>query len=151
MGTMTYLARGLPLFQIFKPFQGYNCPEKTKHRKCQLTNLASELLTLLQANPWEREYWCEFKGDVAGLIQSLVGYSEYLSQKNKQMKLYHVSSTPVRELSSNLRLKYIPASTITQTSISVTKIEESMHAKSMSITDLLPSRGGSRISEKGGC
>ena len=118
--------RAIVIPSVFNPFQGYNCPEKTKHRKRQLTNmasdqlhhLASELLTLLQANYWEREYWREFKGDVAGLMQSLVGYTEYLSQKNKKVKHCHVLTTPVRELSSNLRLKFIPASTITRASIS---------------------------------
>jgi hypothetical protein len=143
--------RAIVIPSVFNPFQGYNCPEKTKHRKRQLTNmasdqlhhLASELLTLLQANYWEREYWREFKGDVAGLMQSLVGYTEYLSQKNKKVKHCHVLTTPVRELSSNLRLKFIPASTITQASISATTIEEAMRSKSnfeyQFITDLLPS------------
>lgn len=78
MGTMKYLARGLQLFQVF-----LSPSRTTKHRKRQLGNLASDqlhhlaskLLTLLQANPWEREYWCEFKSDVASLVQSLVGYT----------------------------------------------------------------------------
>ena len=52
-----------------------------KHRKreqrnlsCdQLRHLAGELSTLLQDNPWERELWCDFKHDVVGLAQPLVG------------------------------------------------------------------------------
>ena len=100
---------------VFKTFKDYNCPEKAKHskraqqnRSCdQLRHLTSELLILLQANPWERESWCGFKSDIASLAQCLVGYADYLSQKNKTMKLHHVSATPVRELSSNLRLKFI--------------------------------------------
>ena len=141
-------SRSTALPSVFKTFKDYNnCPEKTKHRKrerqnlsCdQLRHLASELLTLLQANPWERESWCGFKSDIASLDQSLVGYADYLSQKNKAMKLCHVSATPVRELSSNLRLKFIPASTLTLTPT----IQESIYTKSnfeyVSITELLPS------------
>ena len=129
-------SRSTALPSVFKTFKDYNnCPEKTKHRKrerqnlsCdQLRHLASELLTLLQANPWERESWCGFKSDIASLAQSLVGYADYLSQKNKAMKLCHVSATPVRELSSNLRLNFIPASTLTLTPTSLNTIQESIY------------------------
>ena len=114
MGTMKYLARGLQLFQVFLSPSRTTTAQKEQStcmerqlgnlHSDQLHHLASELLTLLQANPWESEYWCEFKSDVASLVQSLVGYAEYLSQKNKHMKLHHISATPVRELSSNLKV-----------------------------------------------
>ena len=129
------------VYSAFKSFKDYNCPKKMKHRKreqrnlsCdQLCHLAGELSTLLQDNPWERELWCDFKHDVAGLAQSLVG------SEGQDYVLHYVSTTPVQELSSNLRVKFLPASTAPT---SLLAIEESMYPKPnfeyMSITDLLP-------------
>jgi len=137
---------------IFQAFKDYNCPEKTKHRKREqrnmssdhLRNCVSELLTLLQANPWERENWREFKLDVSNLASSISGYVEYLSQKNKVTKYNHSLPVPVRELSSNLRLKLIPVSkTNSVTPSSLHTIEKTLDTKScfefVSANSLLPS------------
>ena len=175
--------RSTSLPTAFESFSGYNCPQKTKHRKRELRNLsgdflhdqaselgfycihsytlhdwwalfyscsltcthiqARELLTLLQANLWEREGWRDFKQDVASLAQSLTGYVEYLTKKNKSMKLHHASPAPVRELSTHLRLNYISPSTSTLTPTSLNAIEESLYSQSnfeyIAITDMLPS------------
>ena len=74
----------------------------------KLSEMASTLATVLQANLWEREGWCQLKLDIASLAHSLVQYVEYLSEKNDSVKRYHASPTPARELSDNLRLKAIP-------------------------------------------
>ena len=106
--------RSTSIPNVFQAFKDYNCPEKTKHRKREqrnmssdyLRNCVSELLTLLQASPWERENWCGFKLHVSSLTSSISGYVEYLSQKNKVTKYNHTLPVPVRELSSNIRLSY---------------------------------------------
>ena len=46
------------------------------------------------------------------LSESLSSYARYLNQKAKRMNLYHRSPTPIRELSSNLKLKFILPSVV---------------------------------------
>ena len=108
-----------------------------------LNTMATELAVLLQSNAWEREYWSSFKEDVAGLARALAGYTEYLTQKNKIMKIHHASATPVRELSNHLRVKFLPKSTPLLTPTSLVSVEEALYPKSnfeyTSITDILPS------------
>ena len=127
-----------------------NCSEKAKHRKRQhgnlsrdqLNTMATELAVLL-SNAWEREYWSSFKEDVAGLARALAGYTEYLTQKNKIMKIHHASATPVRELSNHLRVEFLAKSTSLLTPTSLVSIEEALYPKSKfeytSITNILPS------------
>ncbi len=103
---------GIP--QIFHTFTGYNVPEKSKHRKRvtdnvspdRLIQLSKELVAILQHNQWTREKWRVLKPDVLGLAQSVAGYAECLASKNKAMKLNHMSSVPVREISENIRIHY---------------------------------------------
>lgn len=123
----------------FASFKGYNCPEKTKHRKRQhgnlsrdqLNTMATELAVLLQSNAWEREHWCNFKEDVAGLVRALAGYAEYLTQKNKIVKVHHASATPVRELLNHLRVKFLPSrSTSVLIPTSLASVEEALYSKS---------------------
>jgi len=108
-----------------------------------LHHCVSELLILLQANPWERENWREFKQDVSNLASSISGYVEYLSQTNTVTKYNHTLPMPVRELSSNLQLKLIPISkTNSATPTSLCNIEKTLDNKScfefISANSLLP-------------
>ena len=76
-----------------------------------LQEFVLDLATALHKNYWDREAgWCELKKDVLLLSQSLAHYVDYLCTKNKLMKLHHQSALPVREISSNLHLKFIHAS-----------------------------------------
>ena len=106
-----------------------------------MCDLARSLATILQANLWEREGWCQLKPNIASLAQVLVQYIEYLSQKNEKAKRYHASPTPARELSENLRLKVV--SKAAKPHLSLTSIEEALANKSnyeyVHITDILPS------------
>lgn len=67
-----------------------------------------DLSTILDEGYFKREGWCDFKDDLIQLLQSLAGYVQYLSAKNKVMKVHHKLLAPVRELSTNL---HIPGST----------------------------------------
>ena len=66
-----------------------------------------------------------------------------LSTSLKVMKVNHASTTPVRELSNHLRVKFLPKSTAVLTPTALASIEEALYSKSnfeyMSITNFLPS------------
>ena len=101
--------------------------------------MATELAVLLQSNAWEREHWYKFKDDVGGLAQALSGNAEYLTQKNKVMKVHHASTTLVRELSNHLWVNFLPKLTSVLNPMSLAPIEEALYSKSnfeyTSITD----------------
>lgn len=69
-----------------------------------------DLSNIFDEGYFEREGWCDFKNDLLRLLESLAGYVEYLSKINKVIKIRHKSLAPVRELSTNLHLKFLPAS-----------------------------------------
>lgn len=103
---------------IFCSFVNYNVPELSKHHKHvtrnisadQLDDFALKLSVLLQSSYWDRPHWCELKPHFTVLLQAISSYQEYLVQKNKKAKLYHVSPKPFRELSKNLHMKVIKTS-----------------------------------------
>ena len=117
-------AMAIPAF--FSSFTGYNCPEWSKHRKRLTQNMSSdalqefalELSTILHLGFWERPDWVELKSHFYSLLISLFSYAEYLVQKNKRVKRDHLASTPVRELSEHLHMKYIAPSSFESTSTS---------------------------------
>ena len=103
---------------IFCSFVNYNVPELSKHHKHvtrnisadQLGDFALDLSVLLQSSYWDRPHWCELKPHFTVLLQAILSYQEYLVQKNRKAKLYHVSPTPIRELSKFLHMKLIKTS-----------------------------------------
>ena len=106
----------------------------------KLSDLASILTTSLQANFWDREGWNVLKSDVSALACALAGYAQYLNSKCKSTKLVHASPRPVREISDNLRVKFLSSSS--SLDVRVRHIEESLCGKEpyefVNITEFLP-------------
>ena len=75
---------------------------------------------------WDREGWCDFNQLVLALLQSLVGYIQYLSSKNKAVRLHHKSSTPVHEISNNLQVRFLSSSFVADSNSPFKEIEESL-------------------------
>ena len=133
--------------KVFRQFTHYNTPELSKHRKRRTGNLSGELMqqhvldlaTILHATYWSREGWCEFKGAVSDLSLSLAGYVDHLSEKNKRMKFRHKSSTPVRQLSEYLRVKFLSpcSSSLTYESIQ-TALENKSLFEYVNLSNVLP-------------
>ena len=73
-----------------------------------LRDFALELSTVLHFSFWDMPHWLELKPVFLSLLQSISSYVEYLITKNKKVKRDQRSPTPVRELSTNMYLKYIP-------------------------------------------
>ena len=51
--------------------------------------------------------FASFKKQIKLLIESLLGYQNYLDSQNKKMRLSHGSCVPVRKLSESLRIEII--------------------------------------------
>ena len=102
---------------FFCTFSNYNVPHLSKHRRRRTVNISSlqlesfvqDLCIILDSVYWERPHWKELKPSVSQLCDSIACYIEYLAQKNKRAKINHRSPTPVRQISSNLKVKYIPS------------------------------------------
>ena len=128
--------RAIAIPSVFNEFNRFNTSELSKHRKrltgnisCdQLQEFALGLTTVLQENYWDREHWSVIKPYFLILSQSLDNYADYLCQKNKRMKINHRSPTPVRELSANLKVKFIAPSV--NTSSLLQPVEDSLSEKS---------------------
>ena len=107
---------------VFRQFSNYNNPHLSKHRKRLTSNISSEQLhefalditIMLNSNFFDRPEWINIRGELVSLSESLSAYARYLNQKAKRMNLYHRSPTPIRDLSSNLKLKFILPSVIPQ-------------------------------------
>ena len=103
----TLAVRSCRIPEIFSPFQNYNKPELSKHRKREHTNfsevdlrgLSSELFVLLLNSYWKRSAWSSFKTHIEALARSLVDYADYLSDQNKKMKIHHSQNLPSRQIS----------------------------------------------------
>ena len=144
--------RALALPSIFSCFTGYNTPQLSKYRKrltCnisadQVHEFALDLSTVLQSNNfWERPQWIELKPHFLELAKSLSSYGQYLTKKAKRTKLYHKSPTPVRELTSNLKSKFIAPALFLPASSSLESINHLLQDKSdyqyETLTYFLPS------------
>lgn len=112
----TLKRQSCPIPDIFSSFIGYNAPELSKHRKRKNVNmsssvlkfLASSLFQHLQAPFWSSNpLWQTFHQQTLSLAKSLADYADYLSMQNKTMKSIHCRSSPVRQISNSLSLKYV--------------------------------------------
>ena len=143
--------RSQPIPSVFNAFVGYNCPEKSKHRRRRTQNLSSDCLqnfsleldSFLHLPVWDRAGWINLKPPFTELLSSLSVYTDYLAQKNKRMKKDHRSPTPVREISEHIHLKFIPANNQPSTDSSCSSIELALSNlqpyEASSISHLLPS------------
>ena len=110
--------QGCKIPNIFCSFTGYNVPEASKHRKRTVQNMskdkilsiAESLFKCLQEAYWKQPTFIQFQQDVEGLANAMAVYSDYLSRKNKQVKLNHSLESPVRQLSDSLTLEIISQS-----------------------------------------
>ena len=89
-------------FQIFK---GFNCPEKSKHRKRSTNNMSSNKFSdlsislkenLIAIQHLDSDAWTSFKESVQMMYKVMDDYISYLSQKNKKIKV--VQNTPRSKL-----------------------------------------------------
>jgi hypothetical protein len=140
--------RALAIPSIFTCFTLYNTPQLSKHRKRLTSNISAEQLEsfaldisqVLHCSMWEKPKWIDLKPHVLSLSESLSFYAEYLHKKNKRIKINHELSHPVRELSENLKLKFVAASSIITSSLA--DIDDLLKDKSEysfeSLTHILP-------------
>lgn len=139
--------RSIAVPKIFQQYIKYNVPEILKHRKRRTGNISSEqmngliqdLCTILHHDYWDQPNWLEIKPSIMELSESLPGYIEYLSMKNKKAKRNHRSPTPVRDLGENL--KFLPV--LDEVEPMLKPIDDLLLVKPghahFSLSDLLPS------------
>jgi len=102
--------------EIFSRFVGYNCPEKSKHRKRTKDNLSCSeisahslaLQDCLQASWFKKESYRDLKTATTELLSSLSVYATYLQEKNKAQKLHHAMNCPSATPSESSHTEYIP-------------------------------------------
>ena len=110
-----FSSQGFALPKLFHAFNGYNCPELSKHRKRSRGNLSSSVLQslsshlfhCLQGCYWDRENWKQLKPAVEKLATALSNYTAYLNKSCKTTLLNQASPTPVRQLSDNLTFIFV--------------------------------------------
>ena len=93
----------------FQPFQGYNLPEKSHHRKRTAENLSAAILdhhsTVLNSfllQSWlQVSLWKCVKSAVCNLADAIAKYSSYLKDKNQETQTNHSKLSPVRVLSES--------------------------------------------------
>ena len=134
---------------VFKQFQGYNKPELSKHRKRSQSNLSSITLehharilaTCLQAAYWDTPSWKQFKTDVAQLAEPLTGYVPHMAKKRKVVTENQRSETPVRSISENIQLYYLPVADTTTLSLTPLSsvIEGKQEYEHVFVNDFVPS------------
>ena len=91
----------------FKAFEGYNKPEKSKHRRKDITNLSaatldsySTTLNQLILHPcFDQEKWKHMKKSVEDLAECMTKYALYLHKQNFVMQENHDASSVVRSIS----------------------------------------------------
>ena len=101
--------------EVFSAFTGYNLPELSKHHKRQAGNMCSDILKSLaqslfdnlQSSFWKKASWKWLQIEVTTLATSISGYADYLSTKNKAMKMIHARDAPVRQFSDSISVKII--------------------------------------------
>jgi len=67
----------------------------------------TSLLLCLQSTYWREPLFASFKKEIELLIESLLGYQNYLDSQNKKMRLSHGSCVPLRKLSESLSIEII--------------------------------------------
>ena len=98
----------------FEQFNGYNNPEKSKHRKREIGNMCastldshshhshSALLNKFAIQPWfDTPSWKPLKQAVCSLADVVAKYALYLKEKNIEVQGNHSKSTPVRSVSES--------------------------------------------------
>ena len=113
-----FSSRSGPIPLLFSKFNGFNRPEKSKHRKRSISNLSRDKLlehaaTLQEyaTSSWiQQPEWCNFKGSLIALIESISSYASYLAVRNKAMRRYHSSPEPAVNYSDAVNVQYLPKS-----------------------------------------
>ena len=145
----TLRKQSCPIPELFQRFVGYNTPEVSKHRKRQVSNMSSTVLTTLasslyqnlQGSFWSHVSFHRLQQQTRLLAQSLAGYADYLSSQNKIMKAVHARSIPVRQLSDFMSVKYIepchgvPVSMLQELFHTLQEMEDSEH---LALNELIP-------------
>lgn len=103
----TMVSRSCSIPKQFLQFQGYNNPEKSKHRRRDTENMSASVLDthasvlnsfLLQ--PWlDSSTWKPMKGAVCDLADAVSKYAAYLQEKKIEVQENHQSLVPVRPAS----------------------------------------------------
>lgn len=109
---------GCDVSPLFQNFVGYNRPEQYKHRKRPIDNLSRDslimhsqcLFQILQKVFWDRPTWSEFKQAVVMLANSLATYADLLVSKRSRMDSVYSSKGLIREVSTDMTVQYIEAS-----------------------------------------
>ena len=94
------VSRGCKIPKLFKPFEGYNVPELSKHRKRQSTNINSDTLSAHVSSLYDvlllswlcTKKWEELRAATLTLAKSLDSYLAYLKEQSKKMTLHHYSA-----------------------------------------------------------
>lgn len=141
---------------VFHSFQGYNCPEASKHRKRTRDNLKREelssyVLFLQEAihTSWmQQESFADFRILIEGLRNALSGYSTYLLSKSKYQSLHHALSSPAANPTDNSATRFItrkqcPSDILQPLNQKVCSL--SMY-QAISLTDFLPADRRKRYS-----
>ena len=92
---------------VFNVFHGYNQPEKSKHRRKDITNLSSATLNsfsttlnqILLQPCFDQDRWKLMKKSVQDLAESTTKYALYLREKNLVMQDNHSASSVVQSAS----------------------------------------------------
>ena len=132
----------------FQCFQGFNLPEKHKHRKRSISNLdgdvikrhSSALFEVLHAPFWDRSKWVELKRQVELLGKSLHTYCEYLKRQSSRQKTVHESTEPIRSFADGVSLTVIEKNDISHPQLnSVERALEGMNTYNhLSLENFLP-------------
>ena len=82
---------------------------------------------------------------VESLANNVSSYSEYLSSQNRAMKISHAKSTPVRQLSDSLAIKFIhPCCGVPEKDLGMALEEEQCAYKYVSLNDFTPDESRKR-------
>ena len=112
-----FISQGHQIPAIFSKFVGYDWPELPQHQKREFNNLSGPacapvsviaFVPCLQGSYWHRGAWVSMKGDIEQLAQSLAKYTDYLEASRKKTTLQRSLTSPVCELSTNLRFEFLP-------------------------------------------
>ena len=109
--------RSFPIPEVFKAFDGYNVPERSKHRKRKTGNMSYDLLishvgtlkeSLLASNWIQQQKWHTLRESDDQLATSLDDYSTYLHQQMRSVKQKQESTVPSASISDAGTLKVLP-------------------------------------------
>ncbi len=103
----------IPLY--FSSFSGYNCPERSKHRKRSISNMNRDklleytsVLNELAMSSWlQQPEWSSLRVALIMFIESVTSYASYLAVRNKAMKVHHSSPEPTVSFSDASNIRYM--------------------------------------------